>query len=103
MSVVLMVERGVIPGAQQEIKELLRELRSKATRQPGFISGQTVVDAFNPTNFMTISTWSSIAAWHSWEADPDRADTIARINGVIQGTPKQRLWVTDEDAPAAAI
>lgn len=31
---------------------LLRELRSAATLWPGFISGLTVVDAFNPTIFM---------------------------------------------------
>lgn len=31
---------------------LLRELRSAATLWPGFISGRSVVDAFNPTIFM---------------------------------------------------
>ena len=103
MSLVLMVEREVIPGAQEEIKELLRELRSNATRQPGFVSGQTVVDAFSPTIFMTISTWSSMASWQTWEADLLRTEIIDRIDAVLQRRPRARIWQTDEDAPVGAL
>lgn len=103
MSLVLMVEREVIPGAQEEIKELLRELRSSATRQPGFVSGQTVVDAFSPTIFMTISTWSSMAYWQTWEADLLRTEIIERIDTVLQRRPRARIWQTDEDAPVGAL
>ena len=35
-------------GGWSELKDLLRELRSKTTRQPGFVSGETVIDAYNP-------------------------------------------------------
>ena len=79
MALTLMVERDVIPGSQGPIKALLRELRSGAKRQPGFVSGQTVVDAFSPTIFMTISRWSSMAAWERWEEDP-RAHSHHRAN-----------------------
>ena len=99
----LTVERRVVPGDQGKIKELLRELRSHATRQPGFISGQTVIDAFNPTTFMTVSSWSSIAAWESWEKAPERAEITDRINELLQEQPRVRLWLHDEEAPAAAV
>ena len=93
MSLVLMVEREVIPGAQEQIKELLRELRSNATRQPGF----------GPTIFMTISTWSSMASWQTWEADLLRTEIIERIDAVLQRRPRARIWQTDEDAPVGAL
>ena len=102
MPLTLMVERDVTPASQGTMKELLRELRSGATRQPGFISGKTVVDAFSPTIFMTISIWSTIAAWEGWEKSPERARIIERINALLQGHPKARMWVDDEDAPPSA-
>ena len=52
MAVTLLVEREAIPGALGQVTTLLRELRSAATLWPGFISGRSVVDAFNPTIFM---------------------------------------------------
>ena len=103
MALTLMVERDVIPGSQGPIKALLSELRSGARRQPGFVSGQTVVDAFSPTIFMTISRWSSMAVWERWEEDPERTAIIERIDGLLQRKPKVRIWLDDEDAPAAGL
>ena len=103
MQITLMVEREVVPGAQGEITRLLRELRSGATRQLGFVSGQTMLDARNPAIFMTISIWSSMAAWEQWEKDPERMMIVDRINEVVQGHPKVRMWLHDEDAPPAGV
>ncbi len=103
MSLTLMVERKVVPGEQGALKSLLRELRSGATLQPGFISGRSVVDAFNPTIFMTISTWSSIAVWEDWESQPARRAIIDRINELVQGEPVVRMWLDDDDAPSGAM
>ena len=103
MSVILTVERQIVPGAQGDITRLLRELRSAATRQPGFISGQTVIDPRSPTTFMTISEWFSIKAWETWENNPVRADIIGQIGALLQTAPRQRLWAHDEDAPPGAI
>ena len=103
MALTLTVERDVIPGSQGPIKALLRELRAGATRQPGFISGQTIVDAFSPIIFMTISHWSSMAAWDLWEKDPERLAIIERIGVLLQRDPKVRMWLDDEDAPASGL
>ena len=102
MAVTLLVEREVIPGAQGEVTILLRELRSAATLWPGFISGRSVVDAFNPTIFMTISHWSSMAVWESWEKNPRRTKIVDRIRAELQAEPTVRLWLDDEDAPPGA-
>ena len=103
MSVILTVERQIVPGAQGDITRLLRELRSAATRQPGFISGQTVIDPRSPTSFMTISEWSSIKSWETWGNNRVRADIIGQIGTLLQTAPVQRLWAHDEDAPPGAI
>ena len=96
MQVTLMVERNVIPGEQESVKRLLRELRSNATRQPGFISGQSVIDAFSPTRVMTITMWTSMAAWEAWENSPERVSITGRIAGLLQEPPVLRLWGQEE-------
>ena len=103
MTLTLTVERDVTPGAQGEIYDLLEELRSKATRQRGFITGRSVVDVFSPTIFMTVSNWSSMADWESWEKNSERAEIIGRIDALLQRTPSVRLWRDDEDGPPAAL
>ena len=103
MVLTLTVERDVVPGSQGPIKALLSQLRQGARRQPGFVSGQTVVDAFSPTIFMTISRWSSIAVWDLWEKDPERMVIVERIDALLQRKPTVRLWLDDEDAPAAGL
>ena len=103
VSIALAPVRGEGLRGRGPIKALLRELRSGATRQPGFISGQTVVDAFSPIIFMTISRWSTMAVWDRWEKDPERSAIIERIDALLQRTPKVRMWLDDEDAPAAGL
>ena len=103
MAAKLTVERRVVPGYQDEVGELLRQLRSGAVRQAGFISGETVVDAFNPTVFMTISTWASISVWQEWEKNPDRLAIVQQINEHLQSTPVVRVWTDAIDGPPAAI
>jgi quinol monooxygenase YgiN len=72
-------------------------------KQPGFISGETVLDIYNPQIFMTISTWASLAAWDSWEKNSDRLRVVNRINALLQDTPVVRLWRADAETPPAAI
>ena len=96
MQVTLMVERNVIPGEQESVKRLLRELRSNATRQPGFVSGQSVIDVFSPTRVMTITSWTSMAAWEAWENSLERVSITSRIAAMLQEEPVLRLWGQEE-------
>ena len=103
MAVKVTVERKVIPGEQRKIARLLRELRSKAVVNPGFISGETVLDMHSPAIFMTISNWSSLAVWENWEKNPERLQVIEKINALLQGQATVRLWIDNIDAPPPAV
>ena len=103
MVIKLIVERKVIPGSQDEIVDFLRELRSAAVLQSGFVSGETLIDAYNPTIFITISTWNSISSWENWENNQERQAIIENINSLLQDKPLVRVWRDTSDAPPAAI
>ena len=103
MAVRLTVERKVIPGTQGRVAELLMELRSAAVLQPGFISGETIVDVFNPTIIMTVSRWVSLLAWEEWERDPRRLEITNRLDAMLQSAPTARLWRDDADIVPPAL
>ncbi|MSP78175.1 MAG: hypothetical protein EXR67_01230 [Dehalococcoidia bacterium] len=85
------VERKIAPGTQKELTDLLRDLQSRAVRQRGYISGEVVVDTLNPTVFMTISRWTTMAAWQQRERSADRTKIIERIDSLMQSKPVVRI------------
>ncbi len=102
-AVTLMTERTVIPGEEDALRKLLRELRAKAAQQRGYVAGQTKIDALSPIHFITLSNWASMAAWESWENDPERDEIIGRINALLQEEPTTGLWLHDEAVPPVAL
>ena len=44
-----------------------------------------------------------MAVWDLWENDPERSAIIERIDALLQRKPKVRMWLDDEDAPAAGL
>jgi len=68
------------------LSELLVELRSMANRQPGYISGETLRNVHEPSEYVVISTWKSMAAWEHWFASEKRAELEGRVDALI-GSP----------------
>lgn len=102
MSLIVTIERTVIPGSQRELTALLRELLAEAIKESDMQSAETVIDLRNPTTFLTITRWSSIAAWEKWEKNPDRLKTLRQVNRLLQGAPIFRYWNESADAPPPA-
>lgn len=94
--VTLMVERHAVPGSEEDLKTLLRELRAAATQRPGFLSGETKVDAYDPSLILTVTNWASQEAFGSWEDAPERMEIIKKINWTIDDIPTLRLWVGEQ-------
>ena len=44
-----------------------------------------------------------MAVWDLWEKDPGRSAIIEQINALLQRESKVRMWLDDEDAPAAEL
>ena len=63
----------------EKIPVLLRELRMKAIGFPGYVSGETLVGADNPSLVTVISNWQSLADWKSFEVSEQRNTILKRI------------------------
>lgn len=70
-------------GKEGQLLPLLLELRSKATTQPGYISGETLRNVNDPEDYVVISTWQSVEAWNAWEASQGRAEMQSKIDSLL--------------------
>src|SRR5438093_73718 len=102
MAIAITVERTIMPEAHEEVTAILRELLAIAVRQPGYISGEMIVDATNPDVFLTISRWTSVTAWAKWENNPERVKPLERMNSLLLKKPIIRIWLVGEKSQSAA-
>jgi heme-degrading monooxygenase HmoA len=83
MAIKIIIRRRVPKDKEAKLLPLLVELRSKATTQPGYISGETLRNVNDPQDFIVISTWQSLEAWKTWEASTGRAEIQNRIDTLL--------------------
>jgi heme-degrading monooxygenase HmoA len=90
-----MIERYCQPGNEEQFRDLLKELRSMAIRQPGYISGETLRELINPSLFKVISTWSTLEAWKTWQASQRRLLIEEKMDSITRHGSKLRIYAVD--------
>ena len=73
MQAKILIKRKFIKGKKNEIISLLKELRSGALQQPGYISGETLTSTERPQTLMVISSWQDMESWQRWKENNTRA------------------------------
>ncbi len=59
----------------ERLMEVIVQLRNEAMKQPGYITGETLINDADPTNILVISTWNTPETWDAW----DTSDVRTRI------------------------
>ena len=72
MNAKILIKRRFKKGKQKEIIALLRELRSGALHQSGYISGETLTSSDDPQVLMVIGTWQDMDSWYKWKQNSTR-------------------------------
>ena len=83
MAFKVFVKRVVPAHKAADLMPLLLELRSHATNQPGYISGETLKRIDNPGEEMVISNWQSLEAWRRWLTSEERMAIQRRIDTLL--------------------
>jgi heme oxygenase (mycobilin-producing) len=92
MTIRVLIEREVEAGQEPRIQQLMTQLRGKAMKIKGYISGETLRDLNNPHKFLVISNWNSVADWKTWEKDPDRLKVQQEMNSLLLGKEKTSVY-----------
>ena len=83
MAVKILIRRKVPKGKEGQLLPLLLDLRSKATTQPGYISGETLRNVDDPQETIVISTWQSVENWKAWEGSKGRGEILNKIDALV--------------------
>jgi heme-degrading monooxygenase HmoA len=63
----------------RRLVEVIREIRAEAMKQPGFITGETLVNVDNPCQILVISTWQRPEEWKAWDQSEKRIEMKGEI------------------------
>jgi heme-degrading monooxygenase HmoA len=83
MSVQVMIKRKWKVDKPEKLLPLLEELHSRAVKQPGYISGETLRSLEDPEDFLVISKWETAADWKKWLNSKERRDIQGRVDSLI--------------------
>ena len=83
MSVQVMIKRKLKIDKPKDLLPLLEELHSRAKKQPGYISGETLRSLEDPEDFLVISKWEKADDWKKWLYSKERRDIQGRVDSLI--------------------
>ena len=88
MPVTVLIDRTFKPQGVQKAYEVIVKLRSLATLEAGYISGQTLVSVDNPNRLVVMATWASVRQWENWRDSELRADQSAKLESLSTSPEK---------------
>ncbi len=92
MAVKIIIKRKIPKAKEAQVLPLLLELRAKAMTQPGYISGETLINANDPEDYLVISTWKSAKKWKAWAESEERSETQERIEKLLEEKSSAQIY-----------
>jgi heme-degrading monooxygenase HmoA len=83
MLVKVLIKRKVTQEKEAALLDLITQLRTLASRQPGYISGETLRSTDNPEEYLVISTWQSMGDWKAWLESKERSTLQDKIDTLL--------------------
>jgi len=88
MSVTVLIERKFKPESIRNAYEIIVKIRSLATLEPGYITGQTLVAANDPNRIVIMATWASIKRWEDWRDNELRKEQVKKLEPMMESPEK---------------
>jgi quinol monooxygenase YgiN len=84
---------------RENISKLIRQMRIAAMGQPGYISGETLLNTEDNGTIVVVSTWANIESWKKWEASEQRSAMEKQIIQLLAEPARIRTYqiVTAEE------
>lgn len=83
MSVMVIIKRVFRMDQTTELVSLLRELRARSEKQPGFISRTTYSKLNDPGECIVINEWKTADDWINWMSQKDARELQWQIDSLI--------------------
>jgi heme-degrading monooxygenase HmoA len=105
MAVRILIKRKIPKDFEDpKFNKLIRQLRTLAVIQRGYVSGETLRRIGYPQDYLVMSTWQSIDAWDTWWVSPKRAEVQEQIDALLVCQRSTRCMSTcNQESPLATI
>ncbi|MFO7715357.1 antibiotic biosynthesis monooxygenase family protein [Desulfosarcina sp.] len=84
----IIIKRRFVKENTPQILSLLNKIRSIAMNQPGYITGETLMQKDFPENMAVIASWQSMENWLAWK-DSEERKTYEAMLEIYQTRPTQ--------------
>jgi heme-degrading monooxygenase HmoA len=92
MTVKVFIKRHIRQDKLDEAQALLNDFRSIAIRQPGYISGETLVNHYDNCSITVVSTWHSLEDWIQWQESKERETNEAQLEDLLEDSTKYEIY-----------
>ena len=94
MAVEVLIRRKIMETKAKEVAPLIVKLRSLATIQPGYISGETLncIDPPSRNEYLVRSTWHSVADWKKWLHSKERVAVNDQIEQLSREKAEYEIY-----------
>ncbi len=92
MAIKVLIIRTVPQGKLRDMVHFLKKMRSLASAQPGYISGETLKSFDRPDAFLVISSWQSPEDWEKWLLSSERQEIQSQIDGLLGGNTTYEMF-----------
>jgi heme-degrading monooxygenase HmoA len=102
MSAKIIIERRFNEAPTPENFRLINDLRRKAMRQKGYVSGETLVD-FDQNHVVVLSTWASLDDWKRWVNSEERNALEKNLATYLKESARVRSFMASADYLSEAV
>jgi heme oxygenase (mycobilin-producing) len=92
MPIKVFIKRHIREGHVEKAVAMLGEFRSMAKKEPGYISGETLINHYDSRSITVVSTWRSIEEWVNWQNSAKRAANEAKLEGLLEVPTKYEIY-----------
>jgi len=94
----VLLERSVKREKYRELLNLIKELRSAALHQPGYMTGETLVSEDDIVKVLVISSWVSEEHWKAWLTSEQCIQLETITDTLLEGEVKVSVYhIPDEE------
>jgi heme-degrading monooxygenase HmoA len=92
MTVKVFIKRHIKRDQVESALALLKDFRSFALGQPGYISGETLIGHYDPHNVTVVSTWQTVEDWIRWQESEERARNESQLEDLLGQPTKFEIY-----------
>ena len=92
MAIKVMIKRHIKEGQAQNAFELLNKFRRHAMEQPGYISGETLVNHYDQRTLLVVSSWQDIDDWIRWQENDQRVAIEEELKEMLEEPTRYEIF-----------